>query len=489
MFQFLPILLTVVTAGSISFNLTAISFNTATFGIVSSFRMCTVDNIESSCTIDNLPDGTYQVYLIGSDPFGCTATFQPPGPVVTITAGVPDLYIPTDVTCGPPGSDIGGIVYIDLNRNGITDPMEVGYAGAQLTAEFQTAMTDPFGHYSFHGISIGDQITLMPISGYTIASENPLFVNSPSDTYDFLITPNDLGGIVWDDIIPNGIYDLGEPIFSGIEVTLTDSFGNNVTTTTDTTGTYNFSLLNTDTYTATVALPVGYTYQVVYVNGVPQTTIEVNGQALTVNIALSAMAAPGTIGVSVEMVPALEYYHTGQIVTIVINISNGLTFSLLAPESKFNNRWITCPNVTVPSGTNLTCQGTLTLSQTVLNIGMLQIVGSIVFSNYDEIRVFTAFQLEDRLRAQVVISNNNSWIYLKITNLGVATIQNFTSPDFQWISTPIDYGKTVTLSSAGNIFPMNFTGILTDLRGCTVPIALFYNRTTITLNLDQVCSL
>jgi hypothetical protein len=69
--------------------------------------------------------------------------------------------------------------------------------------------------------------------------------------------PGEIGDYVWKDLNQNGIQDPGEPGIPGVTVTLTESFGIPVTTTTDANGLYHFRDLGPGNYTVTVATPSG----------------------------------------------------------------------------------------------------------------------------------------------------------------------------------------------------------------------------------------
>jgi hypothetical protein len=69
--------------------------------------------------------------------------------------------------------------------------------------------------------------------------------------------PGVIGDYVWLDLNQNGIQDPGEPGIPGVTVTLTNSIGVSVTTTTDADGLYFFRNLGPGTYTVTLATPSG----------------------------------------------------------------------------------------------------------------------------------------------------------------------------------------------------------------------------------------
>ncbi|MEO6063667.1 MAG: SdrD B-like domain-containing protein, partial [Thermoflexales bacterium] len=73
------------------------------------------------------------------------------------------------------------------------------------------------------------------------------------------VASSSIGDAVWRDWNGNGVQDTGEEGAPGIVVSLTNSSGVNITTTTNANGAYLFNGLIAGTYTVTVGTPAGYT--------------------------------------------------------------------------------------------------------------------------------------------------------------------------------------------------------------------------------------
>jgi hypothetical protein len=201
---------------------------------------------------------------------------------------------------------VSGVVYHDINGNGVLDSGEPGIAGVTLTltginnlgnSVTATTTTATNGAYSFSTDSSGKliapgtyQIVESPPSGYLAGATSVGTVNgktvgtvvssgtigSITETtgqnginYDFgEVKAVTVGGLVYQDTNGNGALDSGEPGISGVTLTLSGS--NNLgqaitaTTTTATNGTYSFAIdsggnpLRPGTYQITETLPSGY---------------------------------------------------------------------------------------------------------------------------------------------------------------------------------------------------------------------------------------
>ncbi len=160
-----------------------------------------------------------------------------------------------------------GHVYEDLNGNGSFDAGEPGLPGVEIElSNGLTTTTDAGGVYTF----------TVPPGTYTLTETNPSGYTSTGDTAggnddvvgnvtvtgggssssnDFFdAQPVTLGGGVYDDVNGNGVQESGEPGISGVLLTLS----NGVTTTTDASGVYTFTLIP-GTYTISETNPSGYT--------------------------------------------------------------------------------------------------------------------------------------------------------------------------------------------------------------------------------------
>jgi len=236
---------------------------------------------------------------------------------------------------------IAGIVYKDLNGNGVLDSGEPGFANVTLTLSGTnilgqsisvTAVSAADGTYSFTVDSNGNtlwpgtyQITETTPSGYVQVAANVGTVNGSVDgsavlgdsitsivmpsgqngiNYDFgLSLPAAVSGYVYVDYNRDGIYEPGNPdaALAGQTVTLTgtDAFGRsvNVTTTTDANGYYIFAGLFAGNYVVTLTAPGGiYNAEVANVGTVNGTQIGVaNNSNLEIDqVQLNA----GNIGVN-----------------------------------------------------------------------------------------------------------------------------------------------------------------------------------------------
>ncbi|MBL9143555.1 MAG: carboxypeptidase regulatory-like domain-containing protein [Verrucomicrobiaceae bacterium] len=180
----------------------------------------------------------------------------------------------TDVDAGylAPQASIGDFVWKDLNRNGVQDPGEPGIEGVTVTlrnstgSAIGTTSTDATGHYSFTDLAPGDYSLSFPITftgglvlgtadqgadgadsdpdkttGFTITTTLAMGENDVSWDAAYLSPLGSIGDFVWNDLDRDGVQDSGEPGIAGIAVTLLNSTGDPIgTTTTDSTGHFVF---------------------------------------------------------------------------------------------------------------------------------------------------------------------------------------------------------------------------------------------------------
>ena len=192
---------------------------------------------------------------------------------------------------------VGDLIWEDANGNGIQNGGEYGvanvtvylYRGLGLTPEMTTT-TNANGYYSFT-ISpppdIGETFYLefdVP-SGYYPVSENqgnddrldsdfwsqPPYVIARTDSFSItqqynwqwdggLYRRGTLAGRAWQDTDGDGVHETGEPVVSGITVTLGTSSGVLSTTQTSATGVYTFANLTPGTYIITFTQQAGYVF-------------------------------------------------------------------------------------------------------------------------------------------------------------------------------------------------------------------------------------
>lgn len=189
---------------------------------------------------------------------------------------------------GEPG--LAGVtvnLYRDANADNIIN-------GAEATIPYATTVTDAFGNYIFNNLpaqaapGMVYQVRFVLPGGYTFVTQNvgtDDFKNSDPDvtgltkiyrisngqrnmSVDAGVTQNTPAGTarfgdrVWFDANSNGVQDAGEPGVGGITVTLYNSGGSAIgTTTTDANGYYQFINLAAASYSTGFSnLPVGYSF-------------------------------------------------------------------------------------------------------------------------------------------------------------------------------------------------------------------------------------
>ncbi len=185
-------------------------------------------------------------------------------------------------------SQLGNLVWNDLNANGIQDAGEPGISGVtvnlykcDVTTVFATKETDANGNYMFEKLAPGDyQVGFVLPDGYVFSKKDQgeddekdsdadtngmtvctdLVQGETDLTWDAgMYQPASLGDFVWEDMNGNGIQDYGEPGIPDATVTLYDCAGNVIgTKTTDANGNYKFDNLVPGQYKVQFTLAAGY---------------------------------------------------------------------------------------------------------------------------------------------------------------------------------------------------------------------------------------
>ncbi|MBW4447299.1 MAG: carboxypeptidase regulatory-like domain-containing protein, partial [Spirirestis rafaelensis WJT71-NPBG6] len=217
-----------------------------------------------------LPAGNYRVTV--NNPSGFTPTQTQPNAIALATGQNVDTV---DFGFTQQQGTLGDTVYNDTNGNNTQDTGEAGInnvtlnlIGAGPDGQFgtpdditRTTTTDSNGRYSFPGLPAGNyRVTVNNPSGFTPTQTQPnaiaLATGQNVDTVDFGFTgQGSIGDTVFNDTNANGVQDQGEPGIGGVTINLTDSSGNVVTTTSNSSGNYSFPNLTPGNYTVSIPNP------------------------------------------------------------------------------------------------------------------------------------------------------------------------------------------------------------------------------------------
>lgn len=337
----------------------------------------TTTDINGDFSFANVPVGSY------------TVSFSPPGEYVMETASlsVPQsgsvsagAYLPNTIT---------GTAFVDNNQDGVQDDGEPGLPGVSVTMldDQNGNISGPIttgsnGQYTFSNLAPGTYTAnFIAPSGYvlsgssnntwkmaTVTSDDTQMVNVPA--YSAGITNSSISGTLWVD--SNGDYtdDPGDPVLTGVPVTLFTSSGASIgSTTTDSNGDFSFGGLSAGTYTLTFSTPSGYVIESTPVTAEtpgPESFVSVGAyQPDTItgtafldlnNDQLDDPGDPGVAGLSVTMVDQIGHSY-GPVTTD----SNGnYTFSNLAPGTY--QMTFTAPSGYVLNGSSNTSSESMTVT-------------------------------------------------------------------------------------------------------------------------------
>ncbi len=276
---------------------------------------------------DHIVPGSYTLVEATPAPGFADSTPATIGPVKVGTSGVDNRDF------GEASGQLGGVVYIDANNNGVQDPGEPGLPGVVIQLSGVDAsgpvssavITGPDGAYTFTGLLPGTYaITETPppgldtglatrgtINGTTIGIAGTgaitgitLGVGQIGVNYDFGERSSKLSGSVYLDANDNGQLDAGEPGISGVLLHLTGTDASNQlidrATLTGADGSFSFDV-PAGTYTITETPPAGYldgTDQAGTAGGTPGTnvisTIDVATGAQATGYDFGELMQPGT---------------------------------------------------------------------------------------------------------------------------------------------------------------------------------------------------
>ena len=240
----------------------------------------------------DIPFVTPGTYVVRQEPLpGFTDSTTPAPVVVTLAEGDNADFVnfannPTNLPPAVlPVADLGGIVFNDINGDGLIDPGENGIPSATvfldrngnviLDNEERQAVTDSLGVYDFKGLPPGTYtVRQVQLPGLFQTNQNPTvtifagddanFINFGNSTTPQPISPiapplpptgtGSISGVTFEDLNANSILEPGEPNIPGVVVYLDQNNNsvrdaNEILVASDVNGNYSFSNLPSAAYT------------------------------------------------------------------------------------------------------------------------------------------------------------------------------------------------------------------------------------------------
>ncbi len=427
----------------------------------------TTTNPAGNYLFTDLPPGTYTV--TATPPAGFNATTPNPQ-TVTVAAGQAITTVDFGFRQAP--GVIGDTVFNDINGNGAQEAGEPGLAGVLVTLMGTdvngnlvtlTTTTDANGNYQFANVLPGNYtVTITPPGGFAGTTPTTLPVtllpNQVINTIDFGLRqiPGNIGDTVFNDVNGNGVQDLGEVGVGGVTVTLTgtDANGNPValTTTTNSSGNYQFTNVPPGSYSVTITPPLGQ----IVTNSNPQTVSLLPGQTvndidfgLTVTTGIigdrvfndfngdgvQTGSEPGIAGVTVNLLDA-----SNNVIATTTTDANGFyQFTSLAPGS-YTVNIVNPPGFTINT-TPAAQPVTLATGQSIdtVDFGLRQApatIGNLVFQDSNGNGVQDS--------GEPGIPNVTVILRDPIGNV-IATTTTDTNGNYQFVNIPPGINYTVTL--------------------------------------------
>jgi rRNA maturation protein Nop10 len=257
---------------------------------------------------------------------------------------------------------IGGFKFEDLNANGARDPGEPPLSGVTIHLNLaaagnpfdRTAVTDASGNFLFTDVQPGSYVLTeivptgftqtLPASGgipVTLASGGTS-INNVFGNFRGILTGT-ISGLKFEDRNGNGVRDTGEPVISGVTITLSGVPARTVVTAAD--GTFSFATVPFGTYTLSETVPAGFQQTAPPSPGTLLAVLDFGHQAVS-GLAFGNRALPATIsgtkfndlngnGVKDSGEPGLsgvtiQLRSTDQTLTTTTDASGNFTFTGLA---------------------------------------------------------------------------------------------------------------------------------------------------------------
>ena len=322
----------------------------------------TISDSDGSYVFEDVPAGSYQIQpdlpaeLVGSVPAQI--------PVIVSDQGTTSVSFPT-----ASNDNVTGVVFSDLDGNGIQSALETGHSGLEVTlkrdgAIDSTRTTNSNGQFQFDGIDSNSSYTveISSPSGKVATTATSQSI-APRDPANFgLVDSDTLIGGVFVDLNGNGIQDPTEAGLSGVSIEVSGgSLTEAMRTTTSDSGTYKFSNVPAGEYIVTQSGLSGY---VNHDSNTKDVTMVANGSASATFALLSARTISGMAfndlngnGTQDGAEPAfsgatIELLHSSRnVVDTTTTLANGnYQFSDLA-DGQYTVK------VTVPTGLSPTTSG------------------------------------------------------------------------------------------------------------------------------------
>jgi hypothetical protein len=328
-------------------------------------------------------DGTYSFAGIVAGSYTVTAP-SASGTATLETAGSLNVTVSANQNSGnnnfgyvlPALGSLSGTLYVDGNKNFGLDNGETGLSGLTVNLLdaagniIATTTTGSNGTYSFTGLAAGSYRVVAPgASGtYTLETTGTLTVgviasqNAGSNNFGYIakapVSTGGLCGTVYLDNNKDGKAGCGDSALSGITVTLVDSTGKTIaTTTTDNYGNYSFKNVPTGTYKVVVPTTAGS--NVIETTDPLTVTITANQTVCNVNFGYTK-PAPGCVTGKVYVDGNKNgAYNSGETVlsgvTVALVDSTGKTIATTTTDCNGNYTFSNVPagsyKVIVPTST------------------------------------------------------------------------------------------------------------------------------------------